>query len=232
MSNRAHRLLPLLGALILGCEDPVAPVPEPDPPAAEPPTSTAIAAEASEEFEEPPVIHAWDVDVGFSADYAWAQAYMKFFANYANQTVDLWVRKGVSTVAHRTGESHASYIAPWRRTLWTHASARIMESCGHAADGRGRHEAANQIPVDGGVGRFWRTVKTSTAGTHQPSCATSCANMAISYDCDGDSGSSSGGSGTKTTGTTGSDGLECQEVTIVIYIDGKVFYKGPALLCE
>lgn len=235
MSYRTRRLpLLLLGAAILGCEDPVSPVAEADPlPAAEQPASTSVTVNTSGDFEEPPIIEKATIDVGFSMGYAWAQAYMQFVANWARQTADLWVRKGTSTVAHRTGESHGSWIAPWRRSLWTHATARVPETCGHVADAKGRHEAASQIPVNSSeVVRLWRTVKTSNQGTYQPSCATSCANQALAYgnECD-DRYGSTGGS-TKTTGTSGSDGLECHTEKVVIYIGSRKLYEGPALVCE
>lgn len=236
MSNRARTLLPLLGALVLGCEDPVAPVAEPDPvPETVPPPSAALTADVPEEFEQPPSIVSWSVDAGFTGDYAWAQAYMRYFANYAQQSAELWVRKGTSTIARRTGASHVSYFLPKVRTLWTDATAGLRESCGHTADAKGRHEAWHQAPLPGGkLFRWAAETRTSSDAAFQPSCATSCANMAILYggDCDDGSGSSSGGSGTKTTGSTGSDGLECQQVMVVIYIDDKVFYEGPAFLCE
>lgn len=231
MSNRARRLLPLFGALILGCDDPVAPVAEPGhPPEVDPPISTTLTADVPKEFEQPPSILSYSVDAGFSGDRAWAQAYMRYFANYARQTADLWVRKGASMVASRSGMSHVSYFLPATRSLWTHATAGLRESCGHTADAKGGHEAWHQAPLPGGQLFRWSAEKRSSGDSaFQPSCSTSCASQLIAYDdCAGESTSGSGG---KTTGSTTED-LDCHTEEIAIYIGDDLLYEGPALICE
>ncbi|MGH7720029.1 MAG: hypothetical protein ACREON_14455 [Gemmatimonadaceae bacterium] len=193
--------LAVCGLLQVACADAVAPgatdrdldiiVPKADPklPAARiHVTSQALGANDPRAFarkgpmtdEIPPELEhqqAWIeryyTVAGFTGDaqQAYGTAVMSYFANNAEQTVDLRLRYNGSEVASTTGITGDSYLFPWRRSMYTQASLGISEACGHMVDATSKHRVWDEFITSNQGALSWGSeTRSSYAGDSQSPC--------------------------------------------------------------
>jgi hypothetical protein len=217
MSGAVPRALLCL-ALLAACSDVVAPHGGVAPAAAYqkdlPPdgdTPEPDTTEWPEEFDQSPSIIEARVEAGFDGPIAYAQAYMRYFANRARQTVNLELQKGSRTVRPPAAVGYEEHLFPWVRELWTPVSIRLDSSCGYLANGWARHEAWHEVRAPGGTLAKWHGEGRSSAGSaQQPGC------------------SGSGGGGGEPGG--GESGTTCYYVDwygFILWLDtGEVTYVG------
>lgn len=222
----------LLGAAVWGCDDFTAPLEteEANSDDLSPPTEVSTA-EVPEQFSHPPSILNWSTDVGFSGSRAWAQAYMKFFANHAEQELTLDVRKDGSLVGRRRAHKKDSWYLPRFASQWLSTSIQVGSSCGHRAGAGARHIAWHKFVIDTKLTQWGHTIRSSGGDASQPACTSSCATQLVVEpgECDEGPTESSGGD-TNHDGQT--DDLTCTTEEIVLEVDGEVVYEGPAEVCE
>ena len=229
----------LLAGALWACEEvphPLETGPIEVPDIASPPAGLS-AAEVPKEFSTPPSIQNWWTDVGFSGTVAWAQGYMRFFANHAEQLLSLTVRKDGSTVGQRTALERDSYFLPRYTSQWVTTSIDTYGSCGRTAGASTRHTAWHQLAIQSKLTQWGHTSRNSGGDASQPSCSPSCAYELFvdPEDCEDDGLSSGGGgSGDGSSGESagGSTSDDCRTEHIVLEVDGEVVYSGPAKICE
>jgi hypothetical protein len=245
-----NRIAPLILTILVivpspACHDALAPergsplsahLPQPAEPSNGPPVSASNTASVSDEFETAATILRHWTDTGFDFSWAYAQAFMRFFANRAETRVEMSLRNGNSIVATRTGRTSDGWLLPAYREQWAQTTAGVGASCGHVVDATSFFRAWHEAQTPFGRIKWSEKQKSSSDSELQPPCSSSCADQLIvtsDDNCDEASGGGGGDAGDESSedgGPTG--GLDCHDEFVVIMVDGQVIYRGVARVCE
>jgi hypothetical protein len=233
MMNRISSLILMTSVLatIPACSDTMAPNGRPSEPS-EPRISASNTASVPEEFERSATILRYWADAGFDVGRAYAQAFMRFFANRAEARVELSLRDGTSIVATRSGRTSDGWLLPAVRNMWAQATAGAGSSCGHVVDASASFHAWHEAQTPFGRLKWSEQYRSASDSALQPSCSSSCADQVVvipGESCDeyrsGSGGATAGGGGP-------TDDLDCHEEFVVITVEGRVIYAGFATVCE
>jgi hypothetical protein len=224
-------LMILVIATSPACHDALAPDDGPLQ-ASQPPVSASNTASVPKEFETSATILRHWTEAGFDFDRAYAQGFMRFFANRAETRVELSLRNGNSNVATRTGRTSNGWLLPAYREQWAQTTAGVGASCGHVVDASAFFRAWHEAQTPFGRIKWSERHKSASDSALQPPCSSSCANQLV-VTADDSCDELVGGGGGETTGDGGPTGdLDCHDEFVVIMVEGRVIYRGVATVCE
>ena len=105
---------------------------------------------------------------------AWGEAYMKYWATNADQTVSMGLRYNNATIGNNSSHDANDDLIPWSRELRTDTGMGIAGSCGFAIDATGTHSVGMKFLASGAQG--WLEWGKSTVSDYhsagQRTCST------------------------------------------------------------
>lgn len=120
----------------------------PESPSGPPITVTAMDGPppgAPSEFNQSPFIQSSNLDASFFGASFGAAADMRYFANRAEQTLDVEVNYEGSSVASIPRQSSANELFPWLRDLSTITEMNLADECGHTIIAQATHKAWHEL---------------------------------------------------------------------------------------
>jgi hypothetical protein len=109
--------------------------------------------------------------VGFTADGAYAQGRMDYFATDAEQDVTLTLRRDDRAVYSETAKEGQADFFPANRSMTTTASFSVSANCGNTAEGKTAHRAWHKFLVSGWKLLSWgHQAVPSGKSEPQPTC--------------------------------------------------------------
>jgi hypothetical protein len=123
----------------------------------------------------PGLINLHWTDAGFTGSTsAWAEAYMKYWATNADQTVSMSLRYKGSPVGSNSSHDANDDLFPGSRELRTDTGMGTISSCGFLSDATGTHSVGMKFLASGAQG--WLEWGKSTVSDYhsasQPACTT------------------------------------------------------------
>lgn len=217
--------LALLGLTIQGCADSqlvTAPTPQVKPSYNEAPPPEA--GDLPAEFYTAPSVTAQMTVTTWDGGTAKGSAFMEFYGNRVQQTVNLVISKTTdgSEVRAFPVTTEDSWPGPWFRTFQTEGVVAFGPACGHTLDGSSSHSSWHEAPTPLGVVPWGKKTTSSRDETPavQPACTTKPCGPATNTDdtaydpYSSGTGDCSGGGGDSSTDGGGGGSPTCYEIII------------------
>jgi hypothetical protein len=139
------------------------------------PTTTTSTTPSWVTNQDPGLITLHWTDANFSGSTsAWGEAYMKYWATNADQTVSMGLRYKNSSVGSNSSHDANDDLFPASRELRTDTSMGITGSCGYAIDATGTHSVGMKFLASGAQGwlEWGKSTVSDTHSATQSACPT------------------------------------------------------------
>lgn len=171
----------LLAAMLMACEDTVAPeraVPA-DLDVFVPELARAAVVDTIRGSGDRPAAgeetdwgEAWiissTIEAGFRPNYGFSQAAMEFWATEASIDLSMTLRYGNQAIGSGAGQASFVNWLPWRERINTSATVGITGACGHIVDANAIYDVKNRFQPDGIV--LTSASISRPAVAQQPAC--------------------------------------------------------------